>query len=54
MGGVNKAISEQHSPDEHADQPVVRAAPLIVSVFGLCVVCAILVVFVFAMLFGGI
>jgi hypothetical protein len=54
MGAVNEVDLKQNTLDEHVDNPIIRAAPVIVSAFGLCVVCAILVVFVFAMIFGGI
>ena len=54
MGAVNNVDAKQSTLDEDLDQPMVRVAPVIVSAFGLCVVCVILVVFIFAMIFGGI
>ncbi len=54
MDVVNNVVSKQDALDEQVGEPIVRAVPVIVSAFGLCVVCVILVVFVFAMIFGGI
>lgn len=41
-------------PNESARRPWARNGPLVVSIVGLCAVCAIVGAFIFAMIFGGI